>query len=90
MITYSDLAQEMRSVTIGYHDPAMDDMLLEVSRSEASNGRGLLSVVVVHKYGDMEPGRGFFKLASEMGFDTTDRMKCWIEQTKRVFAQWSV
>jgi len=89
MITYSDLAKEMQSIEIGYHDPAMDDMLLEVSRSEASAGRGLLSVIVVHKYGDMEPGNGFYTLAAEMGIDTTDRTKCWIDQTKNVWACWS-
>jgi hypothetical protein len=63
MITYSDLAKEMKAVTIGYHDPAMDDMLLDVSEGESQKGRGLLSVIVVHKYGDMEPGAGFYKLA---------------------------
>ena len=89
MITYSDLAKEMQSIKIGYHDPAMDDMLLEVSRNESSNGRGLLSVIVVHKYGDMEPGHGFYTLAAEMGMDTTDRTKCWIDQTKNVWACWS-
>lgn len=55
MITYSDLAKRMKTVVIGHHDTAMNDMLLDVSRKEASAGRGLLSVVVVHKYGDMEP-----------------------------------
>lgn len=89
MVTYSDLAREITTVQIGYHDPAMDDMLLEVSRNEASQGRGLLSVIVVHKYGDMEPGNGFYALAEQMGIDTTDRTKCWIEQTKNVFAHWT-
>jgi hypothetical protein len=36
----------------------------------------------------MEPGNGFFTLAAEMGIDTKDRTKCWIEQAKLVWAYW--
>jgi len=89
MITYSDLSREIRSVVIGYHDPAMDDMLLEVSRNEASRGRGLLSVIVVHKYGDMEPGNGFYAPAESMGLDVSDRTACWIGELHRVHGYWS-
>jgi len=89
MITYSDLAKEMRTVQIGYHDPAMDNMLLEVSRNESAGGRGLLSVIVVHKYGDMEPGNGFYGLAESMGQDTSDRTACWIRELHRVHDYWS-
>jgi len=35
-------------------------------------GRGMLSVIVVHKEGDMQPGPGFFELAGELGRDTSD------------------
>lgn len=85
-ITYSELSQQMTCVKIGYHDPAMDNMLLEVSRNEARQGQGLLSVIVVHKHGDMEPGNGFYTVAGEMGLDTRDRTKCWIEEAKKIWA----
>lgn len=68
----------------------MDHMLLAASRNEAKAGRGLLSVRVVHKHNDMEPGKGFFTLAKEYGLDTSDQTKCWIAETKKVFAYWSV
>ncbi len=89
MITYSELSRQMRTVSIGYHDPAMDDMLLEVSRNEAAQGRGLLSVIVVHKHGDMEPGNGFYGLAESMGRDVSDRTACWISELHKVHGHWS-
>ena len=35
-------------------------MLGDISSAEDDAGRGLLTVVVVHKSGDMKPGPGFF------------------------------
>ena len=89
MITYSDLSNQMTAVAIRYHDPAMDDMLLEVSRNEAAQGRGLLSVIVVHKHGDMEPGNGFYGLAQSMGLDVSDRTACWVSELHKVHSYWS-
>lgn len=48
MISYSELAKEIQSITLDYHSAAMDNMLLEVSHKEWEQGNGLLSVVVVH------------------------------------------
>jgi hypothetical protein len=48
---------------------ALADMLGEIS-TESCNGapdRGMLSVVVVHKRGDMRPGKGFFECAVTLG-----------------------
>ena len=89
MVTHGDLARAMHTVRLEAHDEAMNHMLLDVSRNEAEAGRGLLSVIVVHKLGDMEPGKGFFGLAKDMGLDTSDQTKCWINETKKVFAHWS-
>ena len=36
-------------------------MLGEISSAEDAAGRGMLTVVVVHKAGDMQPGPGFFR-----------------------------
>jgi len=40
-------------------------MLGEISQEEDAAGRGMLSVIVVHKVGDMQPGPGFFQLAKK-------------------------
>jgi len=67
----------------------MDGMLSVVSNNEFASGRGLLSVIVVHKYGDMEPGLGFYELAQSLGLDVSDRVKCWIRELHRVHDYWS-
>ncbi len=87
-ISYSALVQKLRAVQLGPDDPRLHSMLGEVSTSEARAGRGMLSVVVVHKAGDMEPGEGFFKLATELGKRFSDREKFWINELNRVYAAW--
>jgi hypothetical protein len=49
----------------------------------------MLSVIVVHKAGDMQPCPGFFELAKELGRDTSDVLKCWVEELKKVHQVWS-
>jgi hypothetical protein len=49
----------------------------------------MLTVVVVHKVGDMQPGPGFFELAKMLGRDTGDILKCWVNELHRVHAVWS-
>ncbi|MEA2951838.1 MAG: hypothetical protein QOJ96_1358 [Alphaproteobacteria bacterium] len=61
-------------------------MLGEISIEEDAADQGMLSVVVVHKYGDMEPGPGFFVLGRHLGYDTKDLLKFWIDQLKKVHA----
>jgi len=65
---------------------ALAHMLGEISRSEDEAGLGLLSVIVVHKDGDMMPGPGFFELAEELGRRFEDRTVFWITELKRVYA----
>src|SRR5688572_20040482 len=63
MITYGDLASRMTTIMVEPHDQVLWEIIGDVARDEEAAGRGLLSVVVVHKHGDMEPGGGFFDLA---------------------------
>jgi hypothetical protein len=88
-ITYSDLSQQLRSITIPYNDPAMAVMLDEISTEEFQAGRGMLSVIVIHKTGDQIPGPGFFKLAKSLGRKVTDREVFWIAELNAVYGYWS-
>jgi hypothetical protein len=88
MITYGDLVDKVNAIDIPAHGPAIGAILGEISCEEDAQGRGMLTVIVVHKYGDMEPGPGFFDLARDLGRDTSDVTKCWIEELKRVHAYW--
>lgn len=89
MMTYSELVRNIRSISLQPHDPRLFHFLGEISSEEDDAGRGLLTVVVVHKRGDMEPGKGFYELASFLGRDTSDLQKCWIEELHAVHRTWS-
>lgn len=90
-ISYSDLAARLkRTIAIGYHDPAMDALLVDVSTQEYEAGRPLLSVMVVHKSGDQEPGRGFYTLAEGLGFNVADPQAFWITEFSRVTEYWRI
>lgn len=89
MITYSELISKIRSIRLDAHDPRLFHFLGEISKEEDVAQRGMLTVVVVHKRGDMEPGRGFYELAASLGRETADLQKCWIDELHRVHAVWS-
>jgi molybdopterin synthase catalytic subunit len=89
MIPYSDLVEKVKSIKLEPESYALSNMLGEVSAEEDAVGNGMLSVIVVHKSGDMQPGPGFFDLAKGLGRDTTDILKCWVEELKTVHAFWS-
>jgi hypothetical protein len=88
-ISYSELANGIGSLLLEARDQRLFQLLGEISTEESSAGRGMLSVIVVHKTGDMKPGPGFFELAEQLGRDTSDIDKCWIEELNKVYAAWS-
>jgi hypothetical protein len=89
MIPYSELVETVKVIDLEPNCYALSAMLGEISSEEDAAGRGMLSVIVVHKDGDMQPGPGFFGMAKELGRDTSDILKCWIEELKRVHRVWS-
>ncbi len=89
MIPYSELCQKVGAISLEPNSYALAAMLGEVSSAEDDLGHGLLTVIVVHKDGDMQPGPGFFELAKERGRDTSDREKCWVDELKKVYRYWS-
>lgn len=90
MITYGDLAARMTTISVEPHDPVLWHIIGDVARDEERAGRGLLSVVVVHKHGDMEPGQGFWELAKYFGRDTHNRTTRFVEELHNVHHVWSV
>jgi hypothetical protein len=59
-------------------------MLGEISQESDAQGRGMVTVLVVHKTGDMRPGPGFIDLAKKLDRDVSDIDRCWVEEFKRV------
>ena len=62
-IYYSELVSKISAISLEARDIRLDALLEDVSSEEDAAGRGMLSVVVVHKTCDMQPGPGFFRLA---------------------------
>lgn len=89
MIPYSELVVMLKSVRFEPRDPRLFQLLGEVSSDEDAAGRGMLSVIVVHKSGDMQPGPGFFELAKKLGRNTSDILVCWVKELRKVHAFWS-
>jgi hypothetical protein len=88
-IPYSDLVSRVETIPMEPDSFALAHMLGEISEEENAAGRGMLSVIVDHKAGDMQPGPGFFQLAKKLGRDTSDKTTCWIEELRRVHGHWS-
>lgn len=88
VMTYSELVHEIKSITLGPHDPRLFHMLGEVSSDEEAEGRGMLTAVVVGQESGT-PGTGFFELADELGRDTSDHDQCWLNELKAVHAYWA-
>jgi len=89
MISYSDLVFRIETIRMELDSFALAHMLGEISEEQNAAGRGMLSVIVVHKDGDMQPGPGFFQLAKKLGRDTSDKTTCWVEELRRVHGHWS-
>jgi len=84
-IPYSELTGKVHTIDFSPEDNAFHHMLDDISREEDAASRGMFSVIVVHKAGNMMPGPGFFKLAKKLGRDTSGREKCWSDELKRVY-----
>jgi hypothetical protein len=84
--TYSDLAPQVSAIPgLRYDGDLLPALLDEVSRAEAGAERGMLSAVVVHKNDDDLPGEGFFKLARELGRDTSDQLAFYVAELNLVY-----
>ncbi len=86
-VSYSDFVKKLQSIRLEPHDPPLANLLGEISTEEYSAGRGMLSALVVHK-DNMLPGKGFFDLAKELGYDFTNNDDFWIEELNRVLDVW--
>lgn len=89
VIPYSDLVAEIRTLDLKPQGDPLAHMLGEISTAEHEVGRGMLTVVVVHKHGDQMPGPGFFQLARELGHDAKDWEAFWIGELEKVYGAWS-
>src|SRR5215475_12031707 len=63
MTNYTEVSLRVTAIPVEPHSPVLDHLLGEVLE-EAHDTTGLaLTALVKHKYGDLEPGGGFYKMA---------------------------
>lgn len=85
LMSYSDLAARVGAVPLTPDSRALHEMLGDISVEEDTGGRGMLSVLVVHRVGDQKPGRGFFELAQQLGRDVSDTDACWVRELQVIY-----
>ena len=89
LISYSELVGRITSISLEAHDHRLDHFLGQIASEDDDNGKGLTTVVVVHKTGDQMPGPGFFNMAESQGRDISDPVACWMDELKAVYNYWS-
>lgn len=87
-ICYSDLVPLIEAIAFEPHDVRLFHLLGEISTDEHNSSRPLLSVMVVHKTGDREPGPGFFELSSQLGYAISDRVIFRVSERTRAVDYW--
>ena len=88
-IAYSELVTQITALHLEAHDSRLFHLLGEISSEEDAAGRGMLTAIVVHKSGDMQPGPGFFELAKSLGRNTKDVLACWVTEFNKVHDYWA-
>lgn len=92
LISYSELLNKVTSLQLDIElvdqRNIMAEMLGEISLAEDKAGRGMLSALVTHKSGDMEPGQGFFDYAKVLDKDVSDKIKFWSQEVNKVHKYW--
>jgi hypothetical protein len=87
-ICYSDLCNLIQTIGFDYHSKEFSEFLGEISAEEHSEGRGMLSAIVIHKHGDLKPGTGFRNCAAGLGLDVSDIDRVWSQQLNFVHDHW--
>jgi hypothetical protein len=89
-ITYLDLTKRIKSMKLIPNSYFLSKLLCSISMKEYSEGRGLLSAVVVHKHGNRLgiPGEGFFKLAPMIRYTEEEWPDAWRREVEKVFRHW--
>lgn len=85
MTTYGDVAVQLDAVHLEPYSALMNHLLGSIWADEYAAGGPAITAIVTHKHGDKEPGRGFYEMARDLGYQFTDGVVFWGEQVGRVF-----
>lgn len=85
MTWYSEVAAQVEVIHLEPYSTLMNHLLGAVFEDEHDAGRPALTSIVTHKYGDKEPGPGFYSEARALGYRFTEPFVFWAEQVQNVF-----
>jgi len=95
LTTYSDIAPLAGlNMDIDTDRDAMSDILEAIARHEETEGRPMLTAVVIHRGSDNNPGEGFYAIATELqryggSRHQLRRLEFWVSQVAQVHDHWS-
>ena len=89
VISYFELAVRVAAIKLDPDSLALRTMLREIGNEEHAAGRGMLTALVVSTASQRRPDLEFFYLATQLGKNTNDVLRCWINELKRLFRYWS-
>jgi hypothetical protein len=85
MTWYGEVADRVSAVELDPHPALMSALLGAVFEDEHEAGRPALTSIVTHKYGDKEPGPGFYDKARALGYRFNEPYVFWAQQVQAVF-----
>jgi len=85
MTWYGEIAPEVTVITVEPFSELMNHLLGEILEDDHSNGLPLITSIVTHKYGDKEPGEGFYEKARSLGYRFREPFVFWSTQVQEVF-----
>lgn len=88
MTTYTEVAGKVAVMNLTPHSEVLRRLLGEVLEEEHETGRLALTALVTHKTGDLEPGRGFYNKAREVGWKFSDPHEFWWRQVEAIFKRY--
>jgi very-short-patch-repair endonuclease len=85
MRCYGEVAGRVSVVELDPHSALMNALLGAIFEDEHEAGRPALTSIVTHKYGDKEPGPGFYDKARALGYRFNEPYIFWAQQVAAVF-----
>lgn len=85
MISYGEVASRVSTISLEPHSALMNHLLGTIFEEEHAAGRPALTSIVTHKYGDKEPGSGFYEMARSFGYKFNEPYLFWAAQVQAVF-----
>lgn len=85
-ITYGDLSRGITAIKVAPNGSELSHILAQITLEDFYGNRPLSTAVVTRA--DGHPGRGFFRLASKLGYDVSDDLNFWVREVEAAFDEY--